>query len=68
MVLVGLSPRQRSAGDCAPEARARGAVYGLDKAAVDAPTELTFHADTLHLDADRLGRHDGHLSRRLRAP
>ncbi|MFO0759238.1 MAG: DUF2169 domain-containing protein [Byssovorax sp.] len=36
-----------------PNAQAKGAIYGLDPAAPDAPRELAFRADTLHLDTDR---------------
>jgi hypothetical protein len=53
VVLEGFDPERTRVEAALPRARAVGAVYGLDGASPDAPTELVFRADTLHIDADR---------------
>ncbi|XXX81788.1 DUF2169 domain-containing protein [Sorangium sp. So ce134] len=54
VVLEGFHAERPRIQSALPDARAAGAVYGLDDADPDAPRRLAFHADGLHVDADRL--------------
>ncbi|WP_437592042.1 DUF2169 family type VI secretion system accessory protein [Sorangium sp. So ce1000] len=54
VVLEGFHPDRPRIESALPDARVAGAVYGLDDADPDAPARLVFHADGLHVDADRL--------------
>ncbi|MGK3963454.1 DUF2169 domain-containing protein [Sorangium sp. So ce118] len=54
VVLEGFHPERPRIQSALPDARVDGAVYGLDDADPDAPKRLVFHADGLHVDADRL--------------
>ncbi|WP_437275332.1 DUF2169 domain-containing protein [Sorangium sp. So ce375] len=54
VVLEGFHADRPSLQSALPDARVAGAVYGLDDADPDAPAPLVFHADGLHVDADRL--------------
>ncbi|WP_437682599.1 DUF2169 family type VI secretion system accessory protein [Sorangium sp. So ce131] len=54
VVLEGFHADRPRVQSALPDARVAGAVYGLDDADPDAPTRLVFHADGLHVDADRL--------------
>ncbi|WP_437716749.1 DUF2169 domain-containing protein [Sorangium sp. So ce448] len=53
VVLEGFHPDRPRIQSALPDARVAGAVYGLDDADPDAPARLAFHADGLHVDADR---------------
>ncbi|MEO7329888.1 MAG: DUF2169 domain-containing protein, partial [Minicystis sp.] len=53
LLLEGFHPERARIEIALPGARAVGAVYGLDEQHPEAPTALTFRADTLHLDTDR---------------
>ncbi|WP_437941943.1 DUF2169 family type VI secretion system accessory protein [Sorangium sp. So ce341] len=54
VVLEGFHAERPRIESALPDARVAGAVYGLDDADPDAPRRLAFHADGLHVDADRL--------------
>ncbi|WP_437664522.1 DUF2169 family type VI secretion system accessory protein [Sorangium sp. So ce1182] len=54
VVLEGFHPERPRIQSALPDARVDGAVYGLDDVDPDAPKRLVFHADGLHVDADRL--------------
>ncbi|HTN91860.1 MAG TPA: DUF2169 domain-containing protein, partial [Sorangium sp.] len=54
VVIEGFHPERPRIQSALPDARVDGAVYGLDDADPDAPKRLVFHADGLHVDADRL--------------
>ncbi|WP_437820077.1 DUF2169 family type VI secretion system accessory protein [Sorangium sp. So ce1078] len=54
VVLEGFHAERPRIQSALPDARVAGAVYGLDDTDPDAPRRLAFHADGLHVDADRL--------------
>ncbi|WP_437580948.1 DUF2169 domain-containing protein [Sorangium sp. So ce887] len=54
VVLEGFHAERPRIQSALPDARVAGAMYGLDDADPDAPRRLAFHADGLHVDADRL--------------
>ncbi|WP_437971465.1 DUF2169 domain-containing protein [Sorangium sp. So ce260] len=54
VVLEGFHAERPRIQSALPDARVAGAVYGLEDADPDAPRRLAFHADGLHVDADRL--------------
>lgn len=53
LILEGFDPEREKIEIALPNARALGAIYGLDAADPDMATPLEFRADALHLDADQ---------------
>jgi hypothetical protein len=53
IVISGFDADQSSLEAQLPEAEARGVIFGLDATNEKRPGELSFRADSLHIDADR---------------
>jgi len=53
LILEGFDPEREVVEIKLPNARAMGAIYGLDAADPDMASPMTFRADTLHIDADQ---------------